>query len=162
MNDFYQFLSDHQVQYTRHDHPAVYTVEDVHRLVPEMDAAKTKNLFLRDGPGKRHFLVIVPGDKRVHIKSLASVLGVKRLSFGSPDRLNKHLGVDPGSVSLLAVYHDRDHAVEVAVDRELWEESAFQFHPMVNTSTLAVTKADIIRFLEKTGHEMKIISVPES
>ena len=160
MNDFYQFLSDHQIDYERHDHPAVYTVEDVHRLVPEMDAAKTKNLFFWDGPGKRHFLVIVPGDKRVNIKALAAALGVKRLSFGSPDRLKKHLGVDPGSVSLLAVYNDTDQAVEVAVDRDLWKEEAFQFHPLVNTSTLAITKENIIRFLSKTGHDMKVIEVP--
>jgi len=160
MNDFYQFLSDHQIDYERHDHPAVYTVEDVHRLVPEMDAAKTKNLFFRDGPGKRHFLVIVPGDKRVNIKALAAALGVKRLSFGSQDRLKKHLGVDPGSVSLLAVYNDTDHAVEIAADHELWKEHFFQFHPLVNTSTLAISKENITRFLKNTGHDIKIIEVP--
>jgi len=160
MTDLYRFLDKHHLSYQRHDHPPVFTVEDVHRLVPPLDAVKTKNLFFRDGPGKRHFLVIVEGDKRIDIKALASVLNVKRLSFGSPDRLKKHLGVDPGSVSLLAVYNDRHHAVEVAVDADLWKEEAFQFHPLVNTSTLVVTRENMERFLEKTGHDIRIIDVP--
>jgi Ala-tRNA(Pro) deacylase len=65
---------------------------------------------------------------------------LKRISFASPKRLKKHLGVDPGAVSLLAVYNDRAHAVEVVMDRELWMPGAFLFHPLVNTSTLVIPK----------------------
>jgi len=160
MTNIYSFLSEHHIDYQRHDHPPVFTVADVHRLVPPLPAAKTKNLFFRDGPGKRHFLVVVEGDKRVNIKALAPLLDVKRLSFGSPDRLKKHLGVDPGSVSLLAVVNDLSHAVEVVVDADLWTADAFQFHPLVNTSTLVVSKENIIRFLEETGHAFQVIDVP--
>ena len=70
MSEFYQFLEKNGIEYERHDHPAVYTVEEARRLVPELPAAKTKNLFLRDKKGQRHFLVIVPADKRVDIKAL--------------------------------------------------------------------------------------------
>jgi Ala-tRNA(Pro) deacylase len=161
MTDIYQFLSTCEIPYERHDHPPVYTVADVHRLVPDLPAPKTKNLFLRDGPGKMHFLVVVPGDKRVNIKALASLLGAKRLSFGSPDRLKKHLGVDPGSVSLLAVVNDAAHNVKVAIDRVLWNAPAFQFHPLVNTATLVIPKQGIVRFLDGTGHEPVIVDVPE-
>ena len=160
MSDFYEWLSAHDIDYQRHDHPPVYTVEDVHRLVPPLPAAKTKNLFFRDGPGKRHFLVIVEGDKRVDIKSLGPLLGAKRLGFGSAERLKKHLGVEPGSVSLLAVLNDSAHAVEVVVDKELWPADAFQFHPLVNTSTLVVSKENVTRFLDHTGHEPLFIAVP--
>jgi hypothetical protein len=48
MVDLYQILAAHRVEYERYDHPAVYTVEDVRRLVPPLPAVKTKNLFLRD------------------------------------------------------------------------------------------------------------------
>ncbi len=161
MPDIYRFLSEHHVAYERHDHPPVFTVADVHRLVPDLPAAKTKNLFLRDGPGKRHFLVVVPGDKRVNIKALAAGLGIKRLSFGSPERLKKYLGVDPGSVSLLALVNDADHGVEVAVDAAIWTADAFQFHPLVNTSTLVVSREDIVLFLNETGHKPTIIDIPE-
>jgi Ala-tRNA(Pro) deacylase len=48
MTDFFKFLDEHGIVYVRHDHPAVYTVEEADQLVPELHGAKTKNLFLRD------------------------------------------------------------------------------------------------------------------
>ena len=160
MTDIYKFLDDHQIEYERHDHPPVYTVEDVIRLVPPLEAEKTKSLFLRDAKGLRHFLVIVRGEKRVNLKALPSLLNSSRLRFGSPDRLKKHLGVDPGSVSLFAVVNDSDKAVELIIDSDLWKSDAFQFHPLVNTSTLAISRDNIKRFLDKTGHSAQILDVP--
>ena len=160
MTVFFKFLDSHDIAYQRHDHPAVYTVEEADRLVPELPGAKTKNLFLRDDKGKRHFLVLVPSDKRVNLKALKAVLGIKRISFGSPARLKKHLGIEPGAVSLLAVFNDSDHKVEVFMDRDLWAADTFLFHPLVNTSTLVIKKAAIERFLEATGHEFNIVDIP--
>ena len=160
MTDFFTFLDTHDIAYARHDHPAVYTVEEADRLVPELPGAKTKNLFLRDDKGKRHFLVLVPSDKRVNLKSLKEVLGVKRISFGSPGRLKKHLGIEPGAVSLLAVYNDDNHNVEVFMDKDLWAADTFLFHPLVNTSTLVIKKEAVERFLNVTGHALNIVQVP--
>jgi len=160
MTDIYKFLDDHQIKYERHDHPPVYTVEDVIRLVPPLEAAKTKSLFLRDAKGSRHFLVIVKGEKRVDLKALPDLLNSSRLRFGSPDRLKKHLGVDPGSVSLFAVVNDIGKAVELIIDTALWKSDAFQFHPLVNTSTLVISRDNVKQFLEKTGHDAQILDVP--
>ena len=160
MTNFFKFLDYHDIAYVRHDHPAVYTVEEADRLVPDLPGAKTKNLFLRDDKGKRHFLVLVPSDKRVNLKALKQVLGVKRISFGSPERLKKHLGIEPGAVSLLSVFNDGDHKVEVFMDSDLWAADTFLFHPLVNTSTLVIEKTAIERFLEATGHDLTIVNVP--
>jgi len=160
MVDLYQFLARHKIEYERYDHPAVYTVEDVKRLVPALPAAETKNLFLRDHQGKRHFLVVVPADKRVDIRSLNAVVGSSRLSFGSADRLKKFLGVDPGSVSIFGLVNDPDRNVELIVDESLWKAEAFQFHPLVNTSTLMVSSASLKCFLALTGHDVKVLRVP--
>ena len=162
MTDFFKFIDEQGIAYDRHDHPAVYTVEEADQLVPDLPGAKTKNLFLRDDKGKRNFLVLVPSDKRVNLKALKGVLGVKRISFGSPERLKKHLGIEPGAVSLLAVYNDGGHKVEVVMDQDLWESDTFLFHPLVNTSTLIIKKADIKRFLEATGHDLNVVDVPGS
>ncbi len=161
MTDLYQFLADNRIEYQRHDHAPVYTVADVERLVPPLPAARTKNLFLRDKKGKRHFLVIVPAQKRVDVKALSNVIGADRLSFGSPNRLKKYLAVDPGSVTILALVRDPDRAVEVVFDENLRQESAFQFHPLVNTSTLVISRANLQRFLDATGHEVRYLEVPE-
>ena len=160
MVDLYQMFSEHNIEYERYDHPAVYTVEDVKRLVPALPAARTKNLFLRDHKGKRHFLVVVPADMRVDIKALNVAIGSSRLSFGSANRLKKFLGVHPGSVTIFALVNDSDHKVELIVDESLWEQEAFQFHPLVNTSTLLISNDNLKRFLALTGHDAKILTVP--
>jgi Ala-tRNA(Pro) deacylase len=98
--DIYQFLADHDIEYERHDHPPVFTCEEALRLVPPLPAAKTKNLFVRDRKGRRHFLVAVGYEKAVDLKALASLLGVSKLGFGSAERLQRYLGVDPGSISI--------------------------------------------------------------
>ena len=158
---FYAFLSEHAIAYQRCDHPAVYTVAEAARWVPALPGAKTKNLFLRDKPGRRYFLVCVPAAKQVDIKVLSEAIGAGRLSFGSADRLKQHLGVEPGAVTLLAVFNDPAQAVELFVDEELWRAEAFQFHPLVNTATLVLSRAAVARFVELTGHRMHLVEVPE-
>jgi len=162
MDTIYQFLEHNDIEYERYDHPAVYTVKDVKQFTPDLQGEKTKNLFLRDKKGKRHLLVSVPAEKRVDIKKLTTVIGTTRLSFGSQDRLKKYLGIEPGAVSILAIINDPDKAVEVFVDSELWESEAYQYHPLVNTSTLIIKHDHLKRFLEKTGHAYRIIDVPSS
>jgi len=155
------FLDEYQIDYTRFHHPPVYTVEDVNRLLPDVPAASIKNLFLRDGKGKRHFLVVMSGEKRMDLKALGKSTGIGRISFGSPDRLQRFLGVTPGAVTLLAVINDPEGAVEVLIDETLWETAAaFQFHPMVNTSTLVFSKKSVEQFLAATGRSFEVVDVP--
>ena len=160
MTDIYEFLDTIEVSYERFDHPAVYTVSEAKKLSPKMDGASTKNLFLRDKKGIRHFLVIVPQDKQVDLKELSSILEASRLSFASPDRLKKYLGIEPGSVSILALLNDPEKTVEVFVDSELWNAEIILCHPLVNTSTLAITRDGIKQFLEKTGHNLMLVEIP--
>jgi Ala-tRNA(Pro) deacylase len=94
--------------YQRFDHPAVYTCEESDRLCPKMPGSGTKNLFLRDNAGKRHFLVVVEKDKSVDLKKLKEIIGVSKLGFASEERLKKHLGLTPGSVTLLGLVNDSE------------------------------------------------------
>lgn len=160
MTDIYEILERQGISYERTDHPPVFTVEEADRLVPPLPGAKTKNLFLRDNKGKRHFLVVVSGDKQVDLKHLHTVIDSTRVSFASPDRLKKHLDLEPGAVSMLAVVNDPNHDVELVIDRSLWEADAFQCHPLVNTSTLVVERSGLERLFDATGHEPRLIDVP--
>lgn len=158
--DIYTFFQHHDIEYERQDHPPVYTCDQADQLVAPMGGAKTKNLFLRDKKGRRHFLLTVDSLKTVDLKALSTVIGAGKLSFGSPQRLEKHLGVEPGAVTILAAVNDPDHRVEFFVDRELWEAEAFQCHPLVNTATLLISKQNLERVFEATGHTIHPISVP--
>lgn len=161
MPDIYGFLKEHGISYERHDHPAVFTCEEALRTLPKWKGAHTKNLFLRDEKGKRHFLVVVDCSKRVDLKALRKALGIEKLSFASPERLQTYLGVDPGSVTLLGLMNDRDHSVEVILDRYIFESDFLQCHPLTNRGTLVISHEGIETFLKATGHSYKVIEVPE-
>jgi Ala-tRNA(Pro) deacylase len=79
MQAFYEFLETNKTAYAKHDHAAVYMVAEANRRVPPLPAAKTKNLFLRDDKGRRHFLVLLRSNKRVDLKGLKNLLGTKRI-----------------------------------------------------------------------------------
>ena len=158
--DLEAFLREHGIAAVRHEHPPVMTVEQSERLVPKLPGAKTKNLFLRDKKGLRHFLVTVPHDLAVDLAALGAALDAGRLGFASPERMAKHLGITPGSVSLLALVNDRDGAVEFIVDRALWDAPAIQAHPLVNHATMVIAHADLERFLDATRHVPRVVAVP--
>ena len=158
--DIYDFFAKHNIEYERHDHPPVYTVAQANQLVPSLPAAKTKNLFLKDRKGRQHFLVVLPGDKRVDLGALSTALNVKKLGFASEQHLKQYLGIEPGAVSILAVFNDKAGEVELIVDQDLWQAKAFQCHPLVNTSTLVIKRPDLQRFLQLTQHLPHLIEVP--
>ena len=115
--DLLAFLAAHGINPSCHGHPPVMTVAESERLVPPLPGAKTKNLFLRDRKGAHHFLVTVPHVLAVDLNALGDALAAGRLSFASPERLDRHLGITPGSVSLLALVNDRARAVEFVIDQ---------------------------------------------
>jgi Ala-tRNA(Pro) deacylase len=158
--DLAAFLAGHGIEAARYEHPPVMTVEESERLVPQLPGAKTKNLFLRNRKGDRHLLVTVPHDVAVDLAALGGRIGAGRLGFASADRLLKHLGITPGSVSLLALVNDASHAVEFVIDRRLWEADAVHAHPLVNSATMVLPHRELERFLAATGHDVRIIDVP--
>ena len=160
--DLARFLREHGIAAARHEHPAVMTVEESKRLVPKLPGAKTKNLFLRDKRGRRHFLVTVPHDIGVDLDALGATLGVGGLGFASAERLQRHLGITPGSVSLLGLVNDEALAVEFVIDRALWEADAVHAHPLTNTATMVFAHDDLERFLAATRHVPRVIDVPRA
>ena len=159
--NIFTFLKEKNIPFERFDHPAVFTCEEANRLRPDLPGFKTKNLFLRDRKGGRHFLILVSEEKRVDLKALSDVLQSTKVSFGSPERLKKHLKIEPGSVSLLSLINDPERHVEVFVDESIWGEGALQAHPLINTATLVIPFEGVERFVRATGHQVRVIEMPE-
>ena len=135
----------------RVEHPPVHTVEEARPHWGALPGAETKNLFLKDG--SRLFLVTLGAETRVDMKALAPKLGVKRLSFASPERLMEHLGTLPGAVGFLSLVKDEAKSVRFAVERTLWEAEHVTSHPLRNTATLSVTQAEFRAILADLGVE---------
>jgi Ala-tRNA(Pro) deacylase len=159
MTDLAAFLDSHGIAFVRHDHPPVFTCEEELKHVPESGAARTKNLFLRDRRGRRHLLLVTLCSKSVSIADFAETSGADRLSFASPERLMKHLGVEPGAVTLLGLVNDAQHAVELYIDADVWAAPSVHAHPLRNDATFVLSHDDVVRFLGATKHQPRIVSV---
>ncbi len=157
--DVYEFLHAHGIAYVRHDHVPVHTCEEELQHVPESGAARTKNIFLRDRRGRRHLLLITLCAKTVSIADFAQTAGADRLSFASPERLMTHLGVEPGSVTILGLIHDANRAVELYVDVDVWKAPAIHAHPLRNDATLVLSHENVVKFLSVTAHQPRIVTV---
>lgn len=155
----YDILKELGIPYTRHEHPPVYTVEEAEQHWENITGAHCKNLFLRNKKGKKHYLVLVESRKRVDLKALTGRLGEDRLSFASPERMMRYLGLEPGAVSPFGLINDRENTVVVIIDQELKEASHVNFHPNVNTATVGITFSDFEKFLSHCGNPIRHLSI---
>src|SRR3954454_17372546 len=147
------------IEYTRHEHPAVATVDEASEHWAGIAATHCKNLFLRNQKGNRHYLVVLTATKKADLRAVADQIGDGKLSFASPERMMTHLGLTPGSVSPFGLINDPDHAVRVVLDRDFRHAVRLAFHPNINTATLTIAAADFARFLEACGNPVQEVTI---
>ena len=150
----YEVLDGLGIPYVRHVHPPVATVAEAVEHWKGMAGAFCKNLFVRNKPGKRHYLIIAEHLKPLDLLALSHTLGDSRLSFASDERMMRFLGVHPGAVSPFGLINDEKHEVIVVLDEELTRAGFVNFHPNVNTATLTVSSADLMKFLKARGNRL--------
>lgn len=155
----YEVLTKLGIAFVRYEHPPVYTVAEARLHWANLPGARCKNLFLRDEKGRRHFLVIAEHEKPIDLKKLAQRLGEKRLSFASPERLQRFLGVDPGSVSPFGLINDLNKEVEVIIDADLERAETIHFHPNINTVTIGLSVTDFKKFLAWAGNSYRFVKL---
>lgn len=153
----YDTLKDLQIEFEEYRHEAVYTCEEAAAL-PPIPGIATKNLFLRDRKGQRHFLLTAAVDTRVSMKLLAEQLGTSALSLASPERLYKYLKLTPGAVSPLALVHDEGREVTFVLDEKVLAADFISCHPGINTATVVISSADLERFLSNLGYTLNLLS----
>lgn len=141
------------------EHAPVFTVEQAKTHRGELPGHHIKNLFLRNKK-EAMWLVVALEDRAIDLRRLGERLGAGRLSFGSPDRLRKYLGVEPGSVTPFAVINDTGHEVRLVLDRALEAGGPVNAHPLTNTMTSAIALPDLLRYFEATGHKPAWLDFP--
>jgi len=151
-------LTQIDIEYTNHEHPAVYTVEEADLHHQGIDGVHSKNLFFKDRK-KNLILVVTLSDKPIKIKEMGNKIGVKGLSFGKPDLLEEVLGVIPGAVTPFAVINDETNRVKVILDQEMMDHDLLNFHPIVNTATTTIASKDLIKFMEHCKQNFEIIKI---
>lgn len=134
-------------------HPATFTVEEGRHLKASMPGGHSKNLFMKDKDG---VLVLISAwaESQLRLNQVHKLIGTRRLSFASAELMLDCLGVVPGSVTAFGLMNDTDGRVRFIVDSALMQFETVNFHPLVNTATTAINRADFRRFVAATDHDL--------
>ena len=153
------FLDGLGIAHSTKDHAPVFTVAESVALRDEIPGGHTKNLFVKDKKD-RYFLLTVEENALVDLKQVHTLIGASgRVSFGRPEKLMEYLGVIPGAVTALGAINDTGNNVTFVLDADLMHDEIINCHPLSNDATTSIASADLIRFMEATGHKPLVLKV---
>jgi len=150
-------LKELGISYEIYEHPPLDTIAIAQEYWKNIDATHCKNLFFRNHKGNRHYLCIIKYTTPFNLKPLEKRLKQGKLSFGSEKRLEKYLGVKPGSVSPFGLINDVDHHVHLFIDEHLQHSEKVSYHPNDNTASVVIAFKDLIKFIETMGNSYEFI-----
>lgn len=153
----YKLFENLNITFDYYGHPPVPTVEEAARYWKDIEATHCKNLFFRNHKGNKHYLVILEYSHSLAIRDLEQRLKQGKLTFASPKRMMKYLGVTPGSVSPLGLINDKESHVHLFLDENLQHSKTISFHPCINTASLVIKYDDFLRFLAHTGNTYEYV-----
>ncbi len=157
-----EILNHLQIDFELHEHPPVPSVEEALPYWNQIDATHCKNLFFRNHKGNRHYLVILRHDRLLNIRDLEQRLKQGKISFASPTRMEKYLGLTGGSVSVFGLINDCENHVHLFLDEALEKAERISFHPNENTSTLVISRSSFLAFLNWSGNSYEFIKLYET
>lgn len=141
-------------------HAAVFTVAESKSLRGALPGAHSKNLFLRRREGG-FALAVLEEHRQVSVNALARLAEWGRVQMGSAEELRAALGVEPGSVTPLALVNASPGSVAVALDAALAGAGTAWFHPLVNTRSTGLAGAELLRVLRAWGHAPQVLPLQE-
>jgi prolyl-tRNA synthetase len=151
------------IEFTKHEHKELPTVDDLVAELGHLDGLLTKNLVFKD---KKEGLFLVTAATSTVVdttllgkKLSAAGIGKSKynLRFAGEDVLTETLRVTKGSVSPLCVLHDTTTQVRFVLDKALLDAPVVHCHPLRNDQTLSLAPAALLQFVKHYNHEPVVI-----
>ncbi len=155
----YNYLNLNNIQYTTYEHPEAPTIEIARQYWHSDGSKHCKNLFFRNHKGNRHYLVVFDSNQSLAIHDLEQRLKQGKLTFASEQRMEKYLGLKPGSVSPFGLINDTENHVHLFLDKNLLNETSLSFHPNDNRATIVITQNEFQRYLKLVGNSYEYIEL---
>ena len=153
------FLDERGFVYDWYEHPEAPTIAIAKAHWRQDGSKHCKNLFFRNHKGNRHYLVVLDCEQDLDIHDLEQRLHQGKLSFASPPRMEKYLGITPGSVSPFGLINDTENHVHLFLDANLQKYNLLSFHPNDNRATVVISKDEFLRYLQEVGNTFEYIEM---
>ena len=156
----YDLLDSLGIEYERTDHERTDTMEACNEIDAILQVTICKNLFLCNRQKKNFYMIMMPGDKPFKTKELSSQINSARLSFASPEDMERLLDITPGSVSIMGLMNDTEGKVQLLIDEDVLGGEYIGCHPCINTSSLCIKTDDILNtFLPAVQHQPRYVKL---
>lgn len=153
------YLDSNSISYSWYTHPESPTIEIARQHWQKDGSKHCKNLFFRNHKGNRHYLVVLDCERDLDIHDLEKRLHQGKLSFASPQRMEKYLGLQPGSVSPFGLINDEENHVHLFLDENLQNEESLSFHPNDNHATVVISNEEFMKYLSLVGNSYEFIEM---
>lgn len=158
----YDLLDSLSIEYHRIDHAPADNMAVCEAIDEALGALICKNLFLCNRQQTIFYLLMMPANKPFKTAVLSKQIGSSRLSFASPEAMERYLDITPGSVSVLGLMNDCDNAVNLLVDEELLTHEYVGCHPCINTSSLRLKTEDVFgKLTDAMHHSYTVVCLPD-
>lgn len=159
----YQELLDElqklDIKYEMVDHPAAKTTAEADAYIAGKIGVRTKSMFLKDKK-KNFYLVIMDDTKRMDFKEFQELTGTKRISMAHDSDIEDQLGLEAGIVSPFGIMNNAAHNIQIYFDQDMLDENIpLTFHPNINTHTIFLSTADLMKFIKAQGFDYQIIDL---
>ena len=154
-----EVLKTLDIEFDIYEHPPLPTIEDAVKYWKEITSTHCKNIFFRNHKGNRHYLVVIDHRATLAIHDLEKRLKQGKLSFASIKRLQRYLGLEPGSVSPFGLINDTENHVHLFLDKNLKSAQKISFHPNDNTASVVIDFNDFMKYLNWTGNTYEFIEL---
>ena len=155
------FLDARGIRYEWYEHPEAPTIEIARQWWRDDGSKHCKNLFFRNHKGDRHYLVCFDSERSLAIRDLEARLRQGKLTFASPERMMRYLGLEPGSVSPFGLINDAEHHVHLFLDRNLLYCPSLSFHPNDCRATVVIARTEFERYLARVGNSYEYLDLYE-
>ena len=155
----FNYLQAHDIPYTVYHHPEGKTIEEAKRWWRNDGSVHCKNLFFRNHKGNRHYLVVFDSEQSLAIHDLEQRLKQGKLSFASEQRMDRYLGLKPGSVSPFGLINDAENHVHLFLDKNLLNYPSLSFHPNDNRATVVISQEMFAKYLAAVGNSYEYIEL---
>ncbi|MBR2450087.1 MAG: prolyl-tRNA synthetase associated domain-containing protein [Paludibacteraceae bacterium] len=163
------YLKEHGIPFECYNHPEGKTIEEAKRWWREDGSVHCKNIFMRNHKGTQHYLICFDCEHDLAIHDLeqrlkASLMAAGKnspgkLSFASPERMMRYLGLEPGSVSPFGLINDVEHHVILFLDKNLLQADSLSFHPNDCRGTVVIKRENFEHYLQCVGNEVEWIEL---
>ena len=157
----YDLLDELGIEYCRIDHTPAGKMEACGEIDKKLGVIICKNLFLCNRQKTRFYLLMMPADKPYRTRIFSKLAESSRLSFGTPEDMERLLDLTPGSVSILGLMNDKENKVSLYIDKDVLKGEFIGCHPCINTSSLRMKTSEIIeKFLPAVNHTYTAVEMP--